>query len=153
MVFSFWASLGRGPAMCEVVWLASAGGNSARGLHSGAGGGGPGFSGVCAGGVCGPLGELGVPRGVGLPVVGVCGLPGVGGGEGCSAGGSVAGVCCCLGGWGRPVSRGPRCVRLWACVGLRVGSGGAGAWAGIARGAVLCGCMRPLAAACLCGQL
>ena len=36
--------------------LVSAGGNSSRGLHSGAGGGGPGSSGVCVGGVGGPLG-------------------------------------------------------------------------------------------------
>ena len=76
--------------------LASAGGNNSRGLHSGAGGGGPGSSRVCAGGVCGPLGG-----------VGVCGLSSVGGGEGCPAGGSVAGVCWCSGGWGRPVLRGP----------------------------------------------
>ena len=51
--------------------LASTGGNSSRGLHSGAGGGGPGSSWVCAGGVCGPLGGVGVPQGVGLPSVGV----------------------------------------------------------------------------------
>ena len=87
--------------------LSSAGGNSSRGLHSGAGGVGPGFSGVCAGGVCRPLGGLGVPWGVGLPSVGVCGSSSVGGGEGCPAGGSVAGVCCGLGGWGRAVSRDP----------------------------------------------
>ena len=95
--------------------LASAGGNNSRGLHSGAGGDGPGFSGVCVGGVCGPLGGVGVPRGVGLPSVGVCGLSSVGGGEGCPAGTSVAGVCCCLGGWGRPVSRG---LRVRAMVGV-----------------------------------
>ena len=87
--------------------LASAGGNSSRGLHSGAGGGGPGSSGVCAGGVCGPLGGVRVPRGAGLPSVGVCGLSSVGVGEGWPVGGSVAGVCWCSGGWGRPVSRGP----------------------------------------------
>ena len=87
--------------------LASAGENSSRGQHSGAGGGGSGFPGVCAGGVCGPLGGVGVPWGVGLLAVGVCGLPAVGGGEGCSAAGSVAGVCGCLGRWGRPVSVGP----------------------------------------------
>ena len=87
--------------------LASAGGNSSRGLHSGAGGGGPGSSGVCVGGVGGPLGGVGVPRGAGLPSAGVCGLSSVGGGEGCPAGGCVAGVCWCSGGWGRPVSRGP----------------------------------------------
>ena len=45
--------------------LASAGGNSSRGLHSGVGGGGPWSSGLCAGGVCGPLGGVGVPRGAG----------------------------------------------------------------------------------------
>ena len=50
--------------------LASAGGNSSRGLHSGAGGGGPGSSGVCLGGVGGPLGGVGVPRGAGVPLGG-----------------------------------------------------------------------------------
>ena len=107
MAFSFWAWLGRGPAMCEAVWVGVRRGNSTRGLHSGAGGGRPGFSGVCARGVCGPLGWVGVPRGVGLPSVGVCGLSSVVGAEGCPAGGSVAGVRCCLGGWERPVSQGP----------------------------------------------
>ena len=87
--------------------LASAEGNSSRGLHSGAGGGGPGSSGVCAGGVGGPLGGVGVPRGAGLLSAGVCGLSSVGGGEGCPVGVCVAGVCWCSGGWGRPVSRGP----------------------------------------------
>ena len=87
--------------------LASAGGKSSRGLHSGAGGGGPWSSGVCAGGVCGPLGGVGVPRGAGLFSAGVCGLWSVEGGEGCPAGGCVAGVCWCSGGWRRPVSRGP----------------------------------------------
>ena len=107
MAFSFWAWLGPGPAMCEVCGLASAGGNSSRWLHSGAGGGGPGSSGVCAGGVGGPLGGVGVPRSAGLLSAGVCGLSSVGVGEGCPAGGCVAGVCWCSGGWGRPVSRGP----------------------------------------------
>ena len=51
--------------------LASAGGNSSRGLDSGAGGDGPGSSGVCVGGVGGPLGGVGVPRGAGLPLAGV----------------------------------------------------------------------------------
>ena len=73
--------------------LASAGGNSSRGLHLGAGGGGPGVPGVCARSMCGSVGGVGVPWGVGLLAVGVCGFPGVGGGEGFSAGGSVAGVC------------------------------------------------------------
>ena len=62
---------------------------------------------VCAGGVGGPLGGVGVPRGAGLLSAGVYGLSSVGGGEGCPAGGFVAGVCWCSGGWGRPVSLGP----------------------------------------------
>ena len=87
--------------------LASAGGNSSRGPgHSGAGGGGPGSSRVCAGGVGGPLGGVGVPRGAGLLFAGVCGLSSLRGREGCPAGGCVAGVCWCSGGSGRPVSRG-----------------------------------------------
>ena len=68
---------------------------------------GPGSSGVCAGGVGGPLGGVGVPRGAGLLSANVCGLSSVGDGEGCPAGGCVAGVCWCSGGSGRPVSRGP----------------------------------------------
>ena len=87
--------------------LASAGGNSSRGLHSGAGGVGPGSSGVCARGVGGPLGGMGVPRGAGLLSAGVCGLSSVGAGEGCLAGGCVAGVCWCSGGWGGAVLPGP----------------------------------------------
>ena len=67
----------------------------------------PGSSGVCAGGVCGPLGGVGVPRGAGLLSAGVCGLSSVGGGGGCLAGGCVAGVSWCSGRWGKPVSRGP----------------------------------------------
>ena len=95
--------------------LASAGGNSSRGLHSGAGGGGSGSSWVCAGGVCGPLGGVGVRRGAGLPSVVVCGLSSVGGGAGWPVGGSVAGVCWRLG-WGRPVSRGSGvCAMVGVC--------------------------------------
>ena len=107
MVISFGAWLGRGPALCEAVWVGVRGGEQFAQAAFGGRGGGPGFSGVCAGGVCGPLGGMGMPWGVGLPSVGVCGLPSVGAGERCPAGGSVAGVCCCLGGWGRPVSWGP----------------------------------------------
>ena len=77
------------------------------GCIQGPGGGGPRSSGVCVGGVGGPLGGVGVPRGAGLPLAGVCGLSSVGGGEGWPVGGCVAGVCWCSGGWGRPVSRGP----------------------------------------------
>ena len=87
--------------------LASAEGDGSPGLHSGAWGGGAGSSGVCAGGVCGPLGGEGVPRGAGLLSAGVCGLSSVAGGEGCLAGGCVAGVCWCSGWLGRPVSQGP----------------------------------------------
>ena len=109
--------------------LVSTGGNSSRGLHSGARGFRPGVSGVCAGGLCGSLGVVGVPWGVGLPAAGVCGLLGVEGGEGCLAGGSVAGVCGCLGGWGRPVSQGPGPARdgwrAWA-TGWGVGTEGQG---------------------------
>ena len=133
--------------------LASAGGNSSRGLHSGAGGGGPGSSGVFAAGVGGPLGGVGVPRGAGLLSAGVSGLSSVGDGEGCPGGGCVAGVCWCLGGWGRPVSQGPG-VR--AMVGVCGSPGeqreGRGMGGDCAVG-VLCRCMCPLAAARLRGQL
>ena len=77
-----WARVLQCARSCGFV---SAGGNSSRGLHSGAGGGGPGSSGVCVGGVGGPLGGVGVPRGVGLPLAGVCGLSSVGGGTGSKA--------------------------------------------------------------------
>ena len=108
-----WARVLQCARLCGLV---SAGGNSSCGLHSGAGGGGPGSSGVCAGGVGGPLGGVGVPRGAGLLSAGMCGLSSVGGGEGCPAGGCVAGVCWCSGGWGRPVSRGPGvCAMLGVC--------------------------------------
>ena len=94
--------------MCEVVLVGVRGGGTVRmRCIREPGGGGPGFSGVCVGGVCGPSGGVGVPWGVGLSSVGVCGLSSVAEGEGCLAGGSVVSVCCCLGGWGRPVSRGP----------------------------------------------
>ena len=63
--------------------LASSGGNSSRGLHSGTGGGGPGSSGMCVGGFGGPLVWVGLPRAAGLLSVGVCGLSSVGDGEGC----------------------------------------------------------------------
>ena len=85
-----WAGVLQCVRLCGLV---SAGRNSSRGLHSGAGGGGPGSSGVCAGGVGGPLGGVGVPRGAGLLSAGVCGLSSVGGGERCPAGRCVAGVC------------------------------------------------------------
>ena len=90
-----WARVMQCVRLCGLPFT---GGKSSRRLHSGAGGVGSGFSGVCAGGKCGPLGGAGVPWGVGPPSVGVCGLSTVGGGEGCLAGGSFAGVCCCLSG-------------------------------------------------------
>ena len=137
-VFAFWAWLGHGPAMREVVWVGVRGGNSSRGLHSGAGGIGPGFPRVCAGGVCGPLGGVGVPWGVGLLAVGLCGLLGVRGGEGCLLAGSVAGVCCFFGGWGRPVSRG-RGLRamVGVCGPPVVWRGGRGRGGGCAGGCVV----------------
>ena len=107
VAFSFWARLGPGPAMCEVVWVGVRGGEQFVWAAFRGRGGGPWSSGVCVGGVGGPLGGVGVPRGAGLPSAGVCGLSSVGGGEGCPAAGRVAGVCWCSGGWGRPVSRGP----------------------------------------------
>ena len=127
MAFSFWAWLGRVPAMCEAVWLGVREPEQFARAAFGRRGGWSGFSGVCAGGVCGQLGGVGLPWGVGLPSVGVCGLSSVGGGEGCPAGGSVAGVCCCLGRWGKPVSRvpGPRAM-VGVCGspgGQRVGGG------------------------------
>ena len=136
--------------------LASAGENSLRGLHSGAGGGGSGSSGVCAGGVGGPLGGVGVPRGAGLLSAGVCG--------GCRVWGVVRGVrrvgvwrcvaCAGARAGGGGLCRGARGrARWWACVGLRVSSGGGGAWAGIVRWGALCRCMCKLAAARLRGQL
>ena len=117
---------------CALVF---SGGNSSRGLHSGAGGVGPRVSEVCAGGVCGALRGMGVPWGLGLLAAGVCGLLGVGAGEGCSAGGSVAGMCGCLGGWGRPVLRGPG---LRAMVGVFGPPGGE--WGGRGRGGCVGGC-------------
>ena len=132
--------------------LVSAGGNSSRGLHSGAGGGGPGSSGVCVGGVGGPLGGVGVPRGRGSPRR-VC--------VGCRVWGAVKGVrwvgvwraCAGVRAAGGGPCRGARgCARWWACVGLRLGSERAGAWAGNVRRGVLCRCMCLLAAR-LRGQL
>ena len=153
---SFPSGLGlAGVLQCvRLCGLASAARNSSRGLHSGAGGGvGLGFL-QCARGA-------GAGHWAGWPCRGawdspwwVC--------SGCWVWGVVRGVRqvglprACAVAWadgGGPCRGAPGCVPWWACVGLRVGSGGAGAWAGIARGCVLCRCMCPLAAACLCGQL
>ena len=108
LAFSFRAWLGRGPAMCEVVWVGVRGGEQLTwAAFGGRGGVGLGLP-VCARGACaGHWGGWACRRGAGLPSVGVCGLSSVGGGEGCLADGCVAGMCWCSGGWGRPVSRGP----------------------------------------------
>ena len=129
-VFSFWAWLGLGHAIFEVVWVGVRGGEQFAWAALGGRGGGSGFSGVCAGGLCGTLGGSGVPWGVGLPLVGVCRLWSVAGSEGCPAGWSMAGVCCCLGGGGRPVSRGPG---LRAMVGECGSPGGRQGGRGIGR--------------------
>ena len=103
------SGLGWARVLQSVRWcgLASAGGNRSRGLHSGTGGGGPGSSGVCAGGVGRPLGGVGVPRGAGLLSAGVCGLSSAGRGEGCLAGGCVAGCVLVFGRVGEARVAGP----------------------------------------------
>ena len=106
-VASWVTGLGGGAAGSGVRRVVLCGAQGSGGLHSEARGGGSGFSGVCAGGVCGPLGGVGVPWGVGLSSLGVCRLLSVGGGERCPAGGPVAACAVVFGGWGRPVSRGP----------------------------------------------
>ena len=133
--------------------LASAGGNSSRGLHSGARGGGPGSSGVCAGGVCGPLDGVGLPRGARLLFAGVCGLSSVGTGEGVRRVGLWRACASVRAGGGGPCRGARGCARCWACVGVRVSSDSAVARAGIVQWSVLCRCMCPLAAAGLRGRL
>ena len=90
-----WAGVLQCVTVCGLV---SAGENSSRGLLSGAGGVGPGVPGVCAGGVCGSLGGVGVLWGVGIPAVGVCGSEGgerggKGQGRGLRGGVFCVGVC------------------------------------------------------------
>ena len=151
---SFLAWLGRVLQCVRLRELGSAGGNSSRRLHSGAGAGvGLGLLG-CARGACAGhwvgcacRGARGFPRWVyaGCQVWGVVrGVSRVGLWRACA--GVRAGV-------GGPCRGARGCARWWACVGLRVSSEGGGAWAGIARWAVLCRCMCPLAAARLRGQL
>ena len=134
--------------------LASAGGNSLRGLHSAAGGGWAWvFWGVC-GGRGRATGWGGRAAGRGAPLGRVC--------VGCRVWGVVRGVRR-VGVWraragvragrGGPCRGAQGCARWWACVGLRLSSERGGAWAGIVRWGVLCRCMCPLAAARLRGQL
>ena len=112
---------------------------------------GPWVSGVRAGRACGSLGGPGVPWGVGLFAVGVCGLPGLWGGEGRSAGGFVAGVCGSSGGRGGGVSRGLGLRPMVGVCGPLGESGEAGA-GGVGLGlCALCRRTCPLAAAHLCG--
>ena len=104
------------------------GGNSSRGLHSGAGVFGLGVSAVCAGGVCGSLCGVGVPCGVKL-LAAVC--------AGCRGRGAVSafgrrvyyGCVWMLGRVGEARVAGPGAARdggrVWAA-GWRVGGEGQG---------------------------
>ena len=134
--------------------LASVGGNSSRGLHSGVGGGCAWFFWGRARGACAGHWAGWACRGAWGSPWWVC--------AGCRVWGVVRGVrrvgpwraCVVVAAVGGGPGRGTRgCVRWWVCVGLRVGSEGGRAWAGITRGDVLCRCMWPLAAARLRGQL
>ena len=147
VAFSFRAWLGRGPAICEVVWVGVRGGEQfAWAAFRGRGG--------CARGACAGHWVGWVCRGARGSSRRVC--------AGCRVWGVVRGVrrmgvwraCAdvraggggpCRGAWG--------CARWWACVGLWVSSEKGGAWAGIVRWGVLCWCMCQLAAARLRGQL
>ena len=153
MAFSFWAWLGPGPAMCEVVWVGVRGGEQfAWGAFRGRGGWACVFWGVC-GARWRATGWGGRAAGrhssrrvcVGFRVWGVVrGVRRVGVWRAC-AGVRAAGGGPCRGARG--------CAQWWACVGLWVSRERGGAWAGIVRWAVLCRCMCPLAAARLRGQL
>ena len=132
---------------------ASAGGNSSRGLHSGAGGVGPGFLGCARGACAGHWAGWACRRAWGSPRW-VC--------AGCRVWGVVRGLwrvgpwraCAVVWAGGGGLCRGPPgCARWWACLGLRVSSERGAALAGIARWGVLCQCMCPLAAARLRCQL
>ena len=86
------------------------------------GGGGLKVTGLCAVGVCRPLGRAGVSRGVRLCVAGVWGLPGVGGGGSRVLRLSVARVCSLFGWRGGPLrgaqgweGRGRGCGAGFAC--------------------------------------
>ena len=92
-------------------------------------------AGLCAEGLCGLLGGVVVPWGVGLLAAGVCGLLGEGGGERQLAGGvylSMAGFCGCSRGTGKARVAGPGAVRVgwrvWAMGGEWVRREGQGVW-------------------------
>ena len=132
--------------------LASAGGNSLRGLHSGAQRMGLGFRGGVLGACVGNWAGRAC-RGAWGSMRWVC--------AGRRAWGVLRGVrqvgpwqaCAVVWADGGGPYRGARgCARGWACVG-RVGGGGGGAGAGISRGGLLCRCMCWLPAVRLCGQL
>ena len=148
MAFSFWAWLGPGPAMCEVVWVGVRGGGTVRvSCIQGPGGGVDlGLLG-CVRGAWAGHGVRGSSRrlSVGSRVWGVVrGFRRVGVWRAC------AGV---WAGGGGPCRGARGCARWWACVGLRLSSDRGGASAGIVRWGALCRCMCPLAAARLRGQL
>ena len=145
MAFSFWAWLGRGPAMCEVVWVGVRGGEQfAWAAFRGRGGWALVSFGVCGG--CGrATGWGGRAAGRGAPL-------GCGGCWGRRVG--VWRACAGVPAGGGGPCRGARgCARWWACVAPRLSSERGEAWAGIVRWGVLCRCMCPLAAARLRGQL
>ena len=154
MVFSFWARLGLGPAMCEVVWVRVHGGEQfAWAAFRGRGGVGLGLPGCVRGAWAGHWVRWAC-RGARGSSLRVC--------VGCRLWGVVRGVRrvgvwrACAGvraGGGGPCRGARGCARWWACVGLRVSSERGGAWAGIVRWGVLCRCTCPLAAARLRGQL
>ena len=85
-----WAGLLQFVRVCASV---PTGRNSSPGLHLGAGGDGPMVTGLCAVGVCGLLGGVGVSWGTALFVAGLCGLPGVKGSGSRVIGLFVGGVC------------------------------------------------------------
>ena len=143
MAFPFGAWLGRGPAMGELVWVGVRGGERFAWAAFRGRGGGPGSSGVCAGGVSGHWVGWAC-RGAQRPSQRVC--------AGCRVWGVVRGVWrvglwrACAGvraGGGGPCCGAWGCARWWACVGLRPSSESGGAWAGIVRWGVFCRCMCP----------
>ena len=154
MAFSFWAWLGPGPAMCEVVWVGVRGGEQfAWAAFRGRGGVGLGVLGCVRGAWAGHWVGWAC-RGARSSSRRVC--------VGCRVWGVVRGVwrvgvwraCAGVRAGGGGLCRGARgCARWWACVGLRLSSERGGAWAGIVRSVVLRRCMCPLAAARLRGQM